>query len=128
MEEVISLYTEEGDPDPRRPYICFDETSKQLVAETRTPLPPRSGQAPPAGVEVNETEVLILCALAYGPEWTAEVEHAQSAGIHIQRVKFHLTELHKRHFVHHGGGGYVPGNWTLGHEGRRFLIENNLIG
>ena len=44
MEEVISLYTEEGEPDPRRPYVCFDETSKQLVAETRAPLPARPGQ------------------------------------------------------------------------------------
>ena len=40
MEDVISLYTEDGDPDPARPYVCFDETSKQLVAETRQPLLP----------------------------------------------------------------------------------------
>ena len=44
MEEVISLYTEEGEADPHRPYVCFDETSKQLVAETRQPLPPRPGK------------------------------------------------------------------------------------
>lgn len=44
MEEVISLYTQDGDPDPARPYVCFDETSKQLVAETRAPLPPRPGK------------------------------------------------------------------------------------
>ena len=43
MEEVISLYTEEEEPGPLRPLICFDETSKQLVSETRLPLPPRSG-------------------------------------------------------------------------------------
>lgn len=42
MEEVISLYTEE-EADPQRPLICFDETSKQLVRETRLPLPPRPG-------------------------------------------------------------------------------------
>lgn len=40
MEDVISLYTEDGKPDPARPYVCFDETSKPLVAETRQPLPP----------------------------------------------------------------------------------------
>ena len=43
MEEVISLYTEEEEPGPLRPLICFDETSKQLVSETRLPLPPRPG-------------------------------------------------------------------------------------
>ena len=44
MEEVISLYTEEGEPDPARPYVCFDETRKQLGAETRQPLPPKPGK------------------------------------------------------------------------------------
>lgn len=29
MEGVISLYTEEEDPNLPRPYVCFDETSKQ---------------------------------------------------------------------------------------------------
>lgn len=43
MEEVIGLYTEEEAADPRRPLVCFDETGKQLVSETRLPLPPRPG-------------------------------------------------------------------------------------
>ena len=30
--------------DPRRPVVCFDETSTQLLAETRTPLPPQPGR------------------------------------------------------------------------------------
>ena len=41
---MISLYTEEGEVDPARPYVCFDGTSKQLVAETRQPLLPRPGK------------------------------------------------------------------------------------
>jgi hypothetical protein len=28
----------------RRPLVCLDDTSKRLVAETRTPEPMRSGQ------------------------------------------------------------------------------------
>jgi len=43
MEEVLELYAEPY--DPHRPKVCFDETSKQLIAETKTPLPPRPGQA-----------------------------------------------------------------------------------
>ena len=42
MEDVLDLYAEPH--DPRRPWVCFDETTKQLVAETRTPLPMESGR------------------------------------------------------------------------------------
>jgi hypothetical protein len=41
MEDVLDLYAEPL--DPARPVVCFDETSKQLIAETRTPLPMEPG-------------------------------------------------------------------------------------
>jgi transposase len=37
MEDLLDLYAEPY--DPKRPVVGFDETSKQLVAETRLPLP-----------------------------------------------------------------------------------------
>jgi hypothetical protein len=37
MEDVLETYQRPGDPD--RPLVCLDETSKQLVAETRAPIP-----------------------------------------------------------------------------------------
>ena len=42
MEDVLDLYAEPY--DPKRPVVCFDETSTQLVAETRPPMPPRPGR------------------------------------------------------------------------------------
>lgn len=42
MEEVLEVYTRPY--DPTRPVVCLDETSKQLVSETRTPLPAEPGQ------------------------------------------------------------------------------------
>ena len=42
MEEVLDLYAEPY--DPKRPVVCFDETSTQLLAETRAPMPPRPGR------------------------------------------------------------------------------------
>jgi hypothetical protein len=36
MEDVLELYHEPY--DPTRPLVCMDETSKQLVGETRTPI------------------------------------------------------------------------------------------
>jgi hypothetical protein len=35
MEDVLDLYAE--DYDEKRPTVGFDETSKQLIAETRQP-------------------------------------------------------------------------------------------
>ena len=41
MEDVLDVYTRPH--DPTRPLVCLDETSKPLVAETRTPEPMRPG-------------------------------------------------------------------------------------
>lgn len=41
LEDVLEVY--QRPYDPRRPVICMDETTKQLVGETRTPLPPLPG-------------------------------------------------------------------------------------
>lgn len=42
MEDVLSVDTRPCDPD--RPLVCLDETSKQLVAETRLPIAMKPGQ------------------------------------------------------------------------------------
>lgn len=42
MEDTLDVYKRRR--DPARPLVCLDETSKQLVAETRTPLPVRPGR------------------------------------------------------------------------------------
>ena len=50
LEDVLDLYAEPY--DPKRPVVCFDETSTQLLAETRPPLPPPAGTPPAAGLRV----------------------------------------------------------------------------
>ena len=42
MENVLDVYTRPH--DPTRPLVCLDETSKQLVADTRTPSPMQPGR------------------------------------------------------------------------------------
>ena len=42
MEDVLDLYAEPY--DPRRPVVCFDETSTQLLADARPPIPARPGR------------------------------------------------------------------------------------
>jgi hypothetical protein len=41
MEDVLDVY--HLPYDEKRPVVCFDETSKQLVGHARTPIPPRPG-------------------------------------------------------------------------------------
>lgn len=41
LEDVLEVYHRPY--DPKRPVVCIDETFKQLIGETRTPLPLRPG-------------------------------------------------------------------------------------
>ena len=42
MEDVLEVY--QRPHDPQRPLVCLDETSKQLIIETRAPIPAKPGQ------------------------------------------------------------------------------------
>ena len=42
MEDVLAVYTRPRDPD--RPVVCLDETSKQLIAETRVSVAMKPGR------------------------------------------------------------------------------------
>jgi len=42
MEDVLDVYKRPY--DPKRPLVCMDESSKQLLADTRTALPMEPGQ------------------------------------------------------------------------------------
>ncbi len=42
MEKVLDVY--QRPYDPALPMICMDETPRQLIRETRTPIPARAGQ------------------------------------------------------------------------------------
>jgi hypothetical protein len=42
MEDVLDVYRRPR--DPQRPLVCLDETSKQMIKETRTPIPAAPGR------------------------------------------------------------------------------------
>ena len=42
MEDVLEVYMRPH--DPTRPVVCLDEASKQLIKETRVPIPEKPGQ------------------------------------------------------------------------------------
>jgi len=42
MEDILEVY--QRPHDPHRPLVCLDETSKQLIAETRVPIAAKPGR------------------------------------------------------------------------------------
>ena len=55
LEDVLDRYAEPYDPD--RPVVCFDETSTQLLAEVREPLPPQPGRPRRQDYECRTTSI-----------------------------------------------------------------------
>jgi hypothetical protein len=76
MEDVLEVYPRPY--DPKRPVLCLDETFKQLIGETRMPLPPRPGMAERYDHEYvrNGTASLFLaCEPLAGWRHVAVTEH-----------------------------------------------------
>lgn len=67
MEDVLEVYHRPF--DPQRPVVCLDETTKQLVSETRTPLPAAAGRPVSHDYEYERQGVatlFMLCAPLHG--------------------------------------------------------------
>jgi hypothetical protein len=64
MEDVLEVYSRPF--DPRRPQVCLDETSKQLIGEVRPPLPARPGRVRREDAEYEREGVANLF-LAFEP-------------------------------------------------------------
>jgi hypothetical protein len=50
MEDVLDVY--HRPPDPKRPLVCLDEASKQLIGEVAEPVPARPGR--PARIDYED--------------------------------------------------------------------------
>lgn len=88
MEEVLDVYHRPY--APRRPVVCMDEASKQLIGEVRSPLPPRPGQ-----VEKFDSE--------YQREGTANIFMAVEplAGYRTVQVTDRRTKVDWAVFIRH---------------------------
>jgi hypothetical protein len=73
MEDVLDLYAET--PDERRPVVCFDETPRQLIGESRVPVAAKPGK--PARVDYeyvrNGTANVFMFVDAHRPWRRAKV-------------------------------------------------------
>jgi hypothetical protein len=76
MEDVLEVY--QRPYDPKRPVICIDETSKQLIGETRTPLPLGPGMIERYDhehVRHGTTNLFLACEPLAGWRHVAVTEH-----------------------------------------------------
>jgi len=83
MEDVLDLYAEPL--DPRRPVVCFDETPRQLIGETRTPIPAEPGRVERFDYEYrrNATANLFVMVDAHAP-WRHVCNHRQA---HVEGLR-----------------------------------------
>jgi DDE superfamily endonuclease len=96
MEDVLDVYTRPY--DPRRPQVCLDETSVQLIGEQRTPVPMAPGRPARFDYEYERNGV---CALFMLNEplrgWREVVVADQRTAIDFAHVIKHLVDVHYPH-------------------------------
>jgi transposase len=75
MEDVLDVYTRPY--DPLRPQVCMDETSKQLLRDTRQPLPTEPGRVQRRDYEYERGGVVnmfLFCEPLRGRRWVDVTE------------------------------------------------------
>lgn len=80
MEDILDVYTRPY--DPCRPLICMDERSKQLLRETRPPLPAVPGQPGRVDYEYQRGGVVNLflsCEPLAGQRWVTVTDRRTKA-------------------------------------------------
>ncbi len=80
MEDVLEVYTRPY--DPKRPQVCMDETSKQLLRDVREPLPVQPGQSARVDYEYEREGVVnlfLFCEPLAGQRWVDVTEHRTKA-------------------------------------------------
>ena len=93
MEDVLEVYHRPHDAS--RPLVCLDETSKQLVAETRTPLPMRPGEPARYDYEYERKGTANLFMLFAPLEGFRHVEVTERrTAIDYARILKDLSDIH----------------------------------
>jgi hypothetical protein len=76
MEDVLAVYMRPY--DPKRPLVCMDETSKQLLRDVRESLPVRPGQPARVDYEYEREGVVnlfLFCEPLAGRRWVDVTDH-----------------------------------------------------
>jgi hypothetical protein len=94
MEDVLEVYHRPY--DPLRPMVCLDETSKQLIAEVREPLPLQPGRTAKYDSEYERrgTANLFMAVEPLAGKRTVRVTDRRTKIDWAQFVKFLLTTVY----------------------------------
>jgi len=93
MEEVLDIYTQPR--DPQMPLVCLDETSKQLVSETRTPVPMKPGRPKRADYEYERNGTANLFMLFAPLEgWRHTEVTDRRTAIDYAKILKDLSDIH----------------------------------
>jgi DDE superfamily endonuclease len=92
MEDVLAVYTRPHDPD--RPLVCLDETSKQLVAETRVPIPMKPGRPVRIDYEYERNGTANLFMMLPLEGWRHVKVTNQRTAIEYAQVLKELADIH----------------------------------
>ena len=85
MEKVLEVYARLH--DPARPLVCLDETSKQLIRETRIPLPHGPGREARVDYEYERAGFVNLFMLF------APLEGWREVSVRDRRIAFDYTHV-----------------------------------
>ena len=93
MEDVLAVYTRPHDPD--HPVVCLDETSKQLIIETRRPQPMKPGQPARVDYEYERNGTANLFMLFAPLEgWRHVKVTDRRTGLDYAQVLKDLSDIH----------------------------------
>jgi hypothetical protein len=92
MEDVLEVYHRPF--DPQRPVVCLDETSKQLVAETRTPVPAKPARPARADYEYERhgtANLFLVTEPMIGQRWVTVT--GRRTAVDFARLIQHLVDV-----------------------------------
>lgn len=118
MENVLDVY--QRPYDEKRPWVCFDESCKQLVKEIQLPLPPAPGQLERYNYQYERNGVANLF-MFFEPltGWRhIEVTERRTAIDYAHQMKYLVDERYRRADTHWGHSR--PTQYSCS----RFLIQS----
>ena len=93
MEDVLEAY--QRPHDPQRPVVCLDETTKQMIAETRAPIPAAPGRKARHDYEYERNGVASLFMMFAPLEgWRCVKVTDRHAAIDYAHVLKDLSDTH----------------------------------
>jgi hypothetical protein len=93
MEDVLEVY--QRPHDPQRPLVCLDETTKQMIAETRAPIPAAPGRKARHDYEYERNGVASLFMMFAPLEgWRCVKVTDRHAAIDYAHVLKDLSDTH----------------------------------